>query len=161
MQQKYVNFHPSITVVRRKVMFSQASVCPRGGGFTLGYQPGQGWDNPPSQVRTGVTQGTPLARGGEPSDQVRTGVYPIPGRGRGNLGYPPGQDWGTPLYPPEIAQQSEHLLYGASCVHAGGLSCFLILCRFWEIFWKKFSIVLRTKLSVSTLTEEYSILTGS
>ena len=76
--------------------------------------------------------------------------YSWPGQDRGvpqdrvppaRDGVPPGKDmgthqgWNTPLgmemgYPPprQIGQQRKHLLHGgqyASCVHTGGLSCFL------------------------------------
>ena len=82
------------------------------------------------------------------------GGYLIPGPGRGTLsqgwmgGYPiPGPDGGVPWgqdgvflahpgldwVPPPLArrqQHSEHLLHGgwyASCVHAGGLSCYFCI----------------------------------
>ena len=93
--------------VRREVMFSQVCVCP-------------------------TFRGVP-----HPADGGRG--YPIPGLGGGT----PSKDWiphpvsdGVPPYPgldgvPPIRRQqhSEQLLRGgryASCVHAGGLSCFEI-----------------------------------
>ena len=64
---------------------------------------------PPGQVRTG--EGVPLA------NQVRMGVPKV--------GYPQG--WGTPPPPAPLGQQEYSLRGGryASCVHAGGLSCFI------------------------------------
>ena len=55
---------------------------------------------------------------GVPPPNPRLDGVPLP---------PPFQDWMG--YPPSPSQQSEHLLRGgrrASCVHAGGLSCFCI-----------------------------------
>ena len=67
------------------------------------------------------SQGVPWPgpHGGYPSQ----GWVPPPSRD----GIPPIQRWGTPA--PLIGQQMEYLIRGgryASCVHAGGLSCFII-----------------------------------
>ena len=115
-----------------------------GGG--RGAVPHPGGVPPPS--RPG--QGTPLGQG-TPSIKIWPGYphlgmgYPPPSRpGQGTpnpgMGYPPDLGWGTPPgwgthltwdgVPPQTEQHSEHLLRGgryASCVHAGGLSCLLIL----------------------------------
>ena len=80
---------------------------------------------------------------GTPSSQETGLGYLLPRSGQ-DWGTPaphPGQDWGTPSprtglgyppqpgleYPSKTEQQSKHLLRGgryASCIHAGGLSCF-------------------------------------
>ena len=99
--------------------------------------PGQdeGGEGTPSQVRTG---GTPIQLG-VPSSQAMKAGYSIQLRGRGTP--IPGQDGGyhisgqgvppsIRLYggiPLETELHSQYLLHGgryASCVHAGGLSCF-------------------------------------
>ena len=88
------------------------------------------WEGTPSQVWIGGTP-FPGQDGGVP--------HPRSGWGRGTLGYPfPNQDWMwyslCQGYPPpiqETEQHSEHLLRGgryASCVHAGGLSCYDFDC---------------------------------
>ena len=49
-------------------------------------------------------------------------VPPRPGQDRGGVGYPAGGGRGT-----QLGQHREYLLHGgryASCVHAGGLSCY-------------------------------------
>ena len=94
--------------------------------------PGGGYPSDWSQVRMG---GYPMM-GYSPS---RDGVLPQSRSGWGE-GVPPIQGWGTPLarsgrgfpppngVPPWIGQQMEYLIRRgryASCVHAGGLSCFL------------------------------------
>ena len=100
---------PPVYVVRGKVLFSQVSVCPHLGGYL------------PSGVR-----GVPTFPG------LEGGTY-LPRSGQG--GYLPSQVWGVPTwvpphqvrYPPPPEQHGVHLLRGgryASCVHAGGLSCF-------------------------------------
>ena len=81
---------------------------------------------PPSQVRMGIPQsgmGYPLSSDGVPpcSHQVRTWgtlVWDV---------VPPVSSDGVP---PRIGQQMQYLICGgryASCVHAGGLSCFSVL----------------------------------
>ena len=85
---------------------------------------------------------------------VPAGGNPIPARRYPRIGYSPGQHWGTPNqdwgtppwprhdwgtppqpgqgYPSKTEQQTESLLCSgryASCVHAGGLSCF----EFWKL----------------------------
>ena len=75
-------------------------------GPGMGYPPGPGMGYPPD-----LGWGTP---------QTLDGVPP-----RHGMGYPPRSEMGYP--PPRTDQHSEHLLRGgryASCVHAGGLSCF-------------------------------------
>ena len=88
-----------------------------------GYPPpDMGWDTPQTQVWLGgipsqVWSGVPHPRSGYP---------PPPGHG---MGYPPWT-WHGVTPPPETDQHSEHLLCGgryASCVHAGGLSCYKLL----------------------------------
>ena len=110
----------------------------------------------PCQVQVGDT---PFSWWGVPHPRSRLGVphpsgrgYPISSHGWGTpspihdwMGYPPPpiHDWmGTPSpihdwmgYPPcqEADQQSEHLLRSrrcASCVHAGGLFCFVLRTLF-------------------------------
>ena len=101
------------------------SVCPGEGGV------------PPARSRQGVTRVPPLG-------QVRTGRYPcraeVPGYPLGpgqDRGTPTGGTWvlpgpgqGVPGYPPPgTGQHMEYLISGgqyASCVHAGGLSCFML-----------------------------------
>ena len=109
----------------------------------------QGALSPSHNTSTGPMSflaGTPVPAGGGGGTQYR--VPPSQVRmGRGTLywgpphqgmGYPPTRDgvhsqgWDTPQpgmgYPPGIGQQREYLLRGgryASCVHAGGLSCYL------------------------------------
>ena len=116
-------------------------------------QPGQDWGTPshvsmgypPGQGRTGVSPGHVSI--GYPPGQDRTGVppplsqvrmgYPLPPASSGcgippppsqvRMGYPPART-GIPSSP-GTEQQSGHLLRGgryASCVHAGGLSCFCL-----------------------------------
>ena len=94
-----------------------------GGGGVLHPRSGQG--TPPD-----LGWGTPPG----PGMRTRDGVPPRPGMGyppgpgmgyppRPGMGYLPGPGMGTP---PDLGH-SEHLLFGgryASCVHAGGLSCF-------------------------------------
>ena len=81
--------------------------------------PGQLGGGYPSQVRMG---GTP--------SQVRMGSTPFPGQDGGTpfQGTPhPGLRSGQQGYP-QLEQHGVYLLHGgryASCVHAGGLSCFL------------------------------------
>ena len=88
-------------------------------------------------------QGTPLARSGStrlgsPPVKVRMGGLPQPGGT--HLGCPqPGQDGGgTPARgaltqgnppPPRTGRHMEYLISGsryASCIHAGGMSCFYV-----------------------------------
>ena len=89
---------------------------------------------PPFQVQVGVpTWGYPFPGPGGTPSQVQAGGTPFPGPVRG-LGVPPpgkgvspcaGQIPGLGYTLPE--QHSVYLLRGgryASCVHAGGLSCF-------------------------------------
>ena len=104
-------------------------VPPRG-GYLTGYPPG----------------GVPGPPGGVP--RPPQGGYPDPPRGGFLTGYPPGgypdppggvPDWVPPrgvpdqVLPPgggtQLGQHSEYLLHSgryASCVHAGGLSCFIL-----------------------------------
>ena len=101
-------------------------------GYPRGY-PGR----VPTWARMGGTQvGSPSWQGTPPGQD---GGYPFgyspagypPGQGTHLAGYPPGQ--GTPPQPgqdgggTQLGQQKEYSLHGgqyASCVHAGGLSCF-------------------------------------
>ena len=92
---------------------------PPGPGMGYPPRPGTGypptWDGVPAP-RPGT--GYPLGWG-TPQTWNRA---PPPDMGWGT---PPDLRWGTPL--PQTDQHSEHLLHGgryASCVHAGGLSCF-------------------------------------
>ena len=80
----------------------------------------QTWDGvPPPDLRWG----TPLTW-----DRVTLPTRPEMGYPLPEMGYPP--TWGTPHY---TEQHSVHLLHGgrcASCIHTGGLSCFMtFLCR--------------------------------
>ena len=109
-----------------------------GGGIPL---PANGGGGTRSQVWTGgVTQFPGLDGGRYPIPRSRQGGTPIPGLDGGTLEYPPhpgqvpGQDRGYPGVPPcqDTEQHSEHLLHGgryASCVHAGGLSCYHLPCE--------------------------------
>ena len=110
-------------------MSVHSSVCPQGG-----TPPGQG--GTPARSSRGIPQPGPDGGGGTPArfswgggypSQVRWGV-PWPGL---TGGY---SRWGTPgVTPlagvlPVTGQQMEYLIHHgwhASCVHAGGLSCFL------------------------------------
>ena len=88
------------------------------------------WGDTPSQVWTG---------GGGYPILLTGGRYPIQDQDGGTLGTPLlSAEWGTPCprldgvtpIPPPPNQQSEHLLRGgrcASCGHAGGLSCLLMI----------------------------------
>ena len=67
--------------------------------------------------------------GGTPARSSQPGGYLVgPGRGVPHLGYPPppvGPGWGGGV--PHFGKQMEYLICRgryASCVHAGGLSCF-------------------------------------
>ena len=84
----------------------------RKGGTQVGYPPSAGY--PPPQARMGGTQVRYLPLGGYP---------PGPGWGVGTqVGYPPGSGrGGTQVGQPEYSLQGGHY---ASCVHAGGLSCY-------------------------------------
>ena len=106
------------------------------------------WGSTPSQVQVGGVpnprsrqeEGVPHPRSGwgtpsfPPPDQVRMGYPP----GTWNRvspwtwdGVPPRPGMGYP--PPANMGHSEHLLCGrwyASCVHAGGLSCFFFVSDF-------------------------------
>ena len=101
--------------------------------FSL-FTPGGGGD--PGQVQMG---GTPARsrQGGTPTRSRWAVPQPGPDRGGGyptrfrwgvpQPGVSPVQRWSTPPPPPRIRQQMEYLGCGgryASCVHAGGLSCF-------------------------------------
>ena len=104
-------------------------VPPRG-GYLTGYPPGGVWIPP-----GGVWVPPPGGRSGYPPGGVPGQVpppggsgYPPPG-GTQTPGYPPGGvTWpGTPRGGTQLGQHSEYLLHSgryASCVHAGGLSCF-------------------------------------
>ena len=81
----------------------------------------------PSQVWMGV----PHRRSGE-QDTPHQGLDGVPPPVQDWMGYlPPLWDWMEyPRLGQETDHHSEHLLHGrryASCVHAGGLSCFLFL----------------------------------
>ena len=96
---------------------------PAGGGTPI-----PGWRGiPPSSLGQG--QGTPSSLGAPPPSKAGWG-YP-PSRD----GVPPCQEMGIPPppsgpaigYPPPLGQQKEYLICRgryASCLHAGGLSCF-------------------------------------
>ena len=129
-------FLPPASEGWRKVMFS---LCPpfRGGGTPSQVWVGGGY--PISGLGRGVPH--PRSRWG--------GGYPIPGSGRGGTPSqvyvggvpPPDLGWGIPPdlgpgTPPKPDQHSEHLLRGgryASCVHAGGLSCFLFFLTCFSV----------------------------
>ena len=95
------------------------------------------WGKPPPL--SGLDGGTPVRTGwGKSSTPIRTGWVISPSRiGWGYLlvrtgwGYLPYWDWiGFPPPSLETPQQGEHLLRSrryASCVHAGGLSCLILL----------------------------------
>ena len=126
------------------------SVCPHLGGYPypimlcnitqngMGQTPRGG--TLPGPARGGTLLGVPCPGGYPhrvPPGQVRTGGT-LPGEAQ--VGYPPiprpGQDRGRG-YPAQggtqLGQQKEYSLHSrryASCVHAGGLSCFF--CRRWE-----------------------------
>ena len=118
---------PPAYVVRGKVLFSQMSVCShlwRGGEVTASSWWGGGGIHP--------------ADGGSTPSQVWMGGYPLPRSGwgvplpRSGWGVPPiqvrSQDGGYPL----LKQHSMYLLRSgrrASCVHGGGLSCFICIDR--------------------------------
>ena len=76
-------------------------------GPGMGYPPDLGWGTPPD-----LGWGTP---------------HPTPDLGQGT---PPDLGWGTPRNLRGVSPlHSEHLLRGrryASCVHAGGLSCYIL-----------------------------------
>ena len=95
---------------------------PQPGGHLLGY--------PPQPGRDGRTPARGCLPGVPPPNQVGTGV-PQPG------GCPPGV---PPL--PGTGLHMEYLISGgryASCVHAGGLSCFLKIL--WYQIEKLYSIL--------------------
>ena len=92
-----------------------------------GSTPSQVWDRGVPHPRSGQRGEVPHSRsrqgGGYPIQQ--TGGVPHPGLS----GVPPPWDEVPPLPNQKTEQHSEHLLRGgryASCVHAGGLSCFNI-----------------------------------
>ena len=112
-------------------------------GLDKGEYPVPGLDGgTSSQVRTG---------GGVPPFKIRMGgsqdlmgVAPPPCPGLDGVHPSPSKTgWNTPLPNQETDQQSEHLLRGgrcASCVHAGGLSCFKPLFGLCFIFNKSSSL---------------------
>ena len=132
-------------------------VCP--------FTPGGGV--PQSQVLSQVSgRRCFLTRTGAPSSQYRTGVPPSQDRTRVppwlGLGYP------SPAPPPKkkTEQQSEHLLRGrqyASCVHAGGLSCWWLVRAtyvvdgrfFGHFFWK---VVGTVRIHVSHVQLPYTVI---
>ena len=82
---------------------------------------GGGWGGTPSEV---WWQGG----GGYPIPGLAGGGYPIPGLAGGGVPHPQTWDWVPPLDLGPGTPPPEHLIRGgryASCVHAGGLSCFL------------------------------------
>ena len=86
----------------------------------MGYPPSAEWGTPPHPRMDGVN---PIQDWMEYPLPIQDWMeYPLPIQGW--MGYPPSKtEWGTPSH-----QQSEHLLSGrrcASCVHAGGLFCFV------------------------------------
>ena len=100
-----------------KVMFS---VCPHLGGY------------PYPIMLCNISQNA-MGQPGEPC-LVQLGGYPaggvswrrVPWWGGTQIGYPPSQVGGGT----QIGQQKEYSLHGrryASCVHAGGLSCFIFV----------------------------------
>ena len=96
--------------------------CPsqvRTGYPMMGVPTWPGMDNPPRSARS------ELGGGGVFLGQVRMGD------GKVQTGGYPSQGWGNP--PPPIGQQMEYLICSsrnASCVHAGGLSCFILILIF-------------------------------
>ena len=131
---------------------------PRGGTWpgTPPPPPGGYPDPPPGGTRTppgGTWPGTPpggtRTPGGYLTRYPPRGVVPRPPLGGYLTGYPPWQSfrggypdppWGGYLtgYPPrggtQLGQHSEYLLHSgryASCVHAGGLSCYYFNCFLW------------------------------
>ena len=104
-------FLPPAYVVRRDVMFSPVSV--NTGGV------------PKSQVPSQVlSRGTPvLTRGGYPST-----LFPPPRPGQDGVPPPPPamSGWSTPR---DNSGVSTCYAAGASCVHAGGLSCWRLCLR--------------------------------
>ena len=128
-----------------KVLFSVClSVHISGGGTHP--RSGRGGEVPNPRSRWGEGVPHPRSRWGR--------GYPIPGQDRvppgPGMGYPPdlGQGthlelgWGTPktwdrVTPPDLGH-SKHLLHSgwyASCVHAGGLSCFVLISKQTILFY--------------------------
>ena len=119
----------------KKVLFSQVSVCPRGGGYPL------------SQALSHVSSPRSFLGGGTSVPGSLPGLWSqVISQGYQSLQWipqdriPPGQDrtgatpWPGLRYPPaQTEQQSEYLLrYGryASCGRTGGLSCLqLVYCE--------------------------------
>ena len=111
-----------------KVLFLQVSVC------SQGVPHHADWGVPPSSQWGGSRssqQGVPLVGTGWGTPcQDRMGILPLLGLD-GSIPPPPirtGLD--TPPTSDETEQHSEYLLRGgqyASCIHAGGLSCFIFI----------------------------------
>ena len=111
---------------------TQNSMGQTPGGFPARSSRGGKGRDPARSSRGGNLPGP--ARGGTlPGPAGRGGTLPGPARGYPAGGYPAGGEGGYPAggYPArggtQVGQQKEYSIHGgwyASCVHAGGLSCF-------------------------------------
>ena len=98
----------------------------------------------------GPVRNPPTPRGGTwtppppPQEGGTRTPSPLPGRGGGGVwvpprGYPDPPQGGYPVRYPPWPGQKEYSLHGgryASCVHAGGLSCFVIGLTLWRLLMK-------------------------
>ena len=104
--------------------------------------PRSGWGGALFQIWMGVPH--PADGGDLIQDQdgryarANQGLDGVPPPVRTGWAPPPHQDWmGYPPPRQDTDQHSEHLLHGgrhASCVHAGGLSCFYLLALFQILY---------------------------
>ena len=114
--------------------------------------PGQNRGVPPSQVRMGGTLILVWVGvlphwqyGGSPHPDLERGSSPCPALGWGYISPDLGPGQGGYSQP---EQQSVYLLHGgwyASCVHAGGLSCFVYFQQNWQMFMAVWMLTVRER----------------